>query len=565
MEHSYFSVYRNNDFKQRVLWLSDIHYVVSYKEFQDGLDVFKSSFLEKCKEINDNKVIDIVLISGDIAQNGTTVEYEQFFNDFLEPLFEILTSAKLLVIPGNHDVNQSNIAYIESYLQLGNKNPNDKDYLDFIRKTGVSKVFEDYSNFFKTKKTFFPPKGVSNNYDENFYQGYYIDEKNKFLYVLVNSSWLSFVNESVKHYLENYVLKSTLPVEDKIKELENPDLSDEKRKEMLIKGHVSNIQKFTSEYGSQTLAIEQTFEDFNELKKIYLEYTEYFKICVVHHPENWLNWIERLKTSEAFAFLKHNSDVLCSGHEHVRHDFKQENRNKSNLHLKAGAFIEYNIRTNQCILKESIFTILDINGSKKNISEKKYKFVLDNTDILKSYWTYNKKEYNLLNNSNKNTSYVARVNKIKKHVNENNALCILQKYFNNEYIQELETDVDNPVIVDNLWIDKDNKRLFYYVNSIECYEDLKIQNNILNLYNIITLNQVREVFFFGIDIVIEEKEVYTEKIDKMLVLKKIKNKMERSFNSYRVLFFNNVEEVEYLEDVKFVSMLLPFWELEFLL
>ena len=55
MEHSYFSVYRNNDFKQRVLWLSDIHYVVSYKEFQDGLDVFKSSFLEKCKEINDNK------------------------------------------------------------------------------------------------------------------------------------------------------------------------------------------------------------------------------------------------------------------------------------------------------------------------------------------------------------------------------------------------------------------------------------------------------------------------------------------------------------------------------
>lgn len=51
----------------------------------------------------------------------------------------------------------------------------------------------------------------------------------------------------------------------------------------------------------------------------------------------------------------------------------------------------------------------------------------------------------------------------------------------------------------------------------------------------------------------------------MIALKNIKNKMERSFNSFRVLFFNSVEEAEYLEDVKFVSMLLPFWELEFLL
>ena len=73
---------------------------------------------------------------------------------------------------------------------------------------------------------------------------------------------MSFGNESVKHYLENYVLKNKLPIHIKNEELENSKLSTEQKNEMLIKGHVSNIQKFTSEYGNQTLAVEQTFEEF---------------------------------------------------------------------------------------------------------------------------------------------------------------------------------------------------------------------------------------------------------------------------------------------------------------
>jgi len=95
------------DTSVKILWISDIHYSEHYTDANKNeiLRDYLSKFMVYCAKL---KEIDYILLSGDIAQSGTSEEYEQFFNDILRPLLALdnLKEADLLVIPGNHDVNR---------------------------------------------------------------------------------------------------------------------------------------------------------------------------------------------------------------------------------------------------------------------------------------------------------------------------------------------------------------------------------------------------------------------------------------------------------------------------
>ncbi len=55
-------------------------------------------------QVSKGFVLDLVFITGDIANKGLKAEYETFRKEFYKPLEEILVDAKFFIVPGNHDV-----------------------------------------------------------------------------------------------------------------------------------------------------------------------------------------------------------------------------------------------------------------------------------------------------------------------------------------------------------------------------------------------------------------------------------------------------------------------------
>lgn len=61
---------------------------------------------------------DIVLITGDIANKGKSDQYEKFCEEFYVPLWGLLPDAvreRIIIIPGNHDVDRSQARAVQTY------------------------------------------------------------------------------------------------------------------------------------------------------------------------------------------------------------------------------------------------------------------------------------------------------------------------------------------------------------------------------------------------------------------------------------------------------------------
>jgi len=73
--------------------------------------------------------------------------------------------------------------------------------------------------------------------------------------------------------------------------------------------------------------------------------------------------------------------------------------------------------------------------------------------------------------------------------------------------------------------------------------------------------------FIFIDLKFDEGKMYQKGNDRLQVLNKIKTKMELKFNGFRHKFFSNPKAHETLDfkDLKFVLVVKPYWEIEFLL
>lgn len=61
---------------------------------------------------------DMVFITGDIANKGQPNQYEDFFDDFFDPLGSLLSpecQERIFIVPGNHDVDRAQARAVETY------------------------------------------------------------------------------------------------------------------------------------------------------------------------------------------------------------------------------------------------------------------------------------------------------------------------------------------------------------------------------------------------------------------------------------------------------------------
>jgi hypothetical protein len=88
------------------LHLSDFH---TGKDDYEQSQVFKRVLSEIRGQISSGRTMDMVFITGDIANLGETCEYNEFNDNFITPLVELLGLDylnRIFIIPGNHDVSR---------------------------------------------------------------------------------------------------------------------------------------------------------------------------------------------------------------------------------------------------------------------------------------------------------------------------------------------------------------------------------------------------------------------------------------------------------------------------
>jgi len=150
-----------------ILHISDLH-LEEFKPKNQG--VIKSRFQEKTFEdkfftsIKDSGVkIDFVIITGDLANIGTTDEYKIVI-EFLERLVQEIQIDKknILICPGNHDINwrkskQAFHNHAAKSMNNGNEPPNENEAYQYH-----NEKFEDfkqfYNDFYSDKSLQFSPQ-----------------------------------------------------------------------------------------------------------------------------------------------------------------------------------------------------------------------------------------------------------------------------------------------------------------------------------------------------------------------------------------------------------------------
>lgn len=518
-----------NDIKYNILWLSDIHYTNFDKQENNSLHLydFLDSFFKTCKqikrELNKNQQkIDFIIITGDIAQSGEINEYELFKKDILSPLFNIFKNAELLIIPGNHDVSRDKIEYFESYFD---ENQYEISNLDFLKNNpDIENVFQNYTNSFKNYD--FIPKEASNKYREKLYHGFYHCTSKDTFFTMLNSSWLSFGEESLKYYIENKLN------------------SDKETREI-----VKDISNRVNEYGNQFVGL-NIFQEIEILKNHITNFNDHIYITAIHHPTNWLNWTERIDydgTEDGFFYLKNNTDILLCGHEHApKNYFAEYYNNEQSLVILSGSFIEYKYDKVEKLsypdFDNSTFNVLSINSTKRNVIQKKYFF-----DTTVKKW--------------KNDENYSRQYKLKKNYSSR---LTPEKY--NETIKAIINTSDNTSNLSEFLNKKIKKQDNYYFTEDEIIFLIKSKEdwnlNTLKPSLIKALAIVKKIRFVCFDILFDYETQYQNTNDKLSVLNKIKEGIEFDFNNMRYDFFSNLEknDAHNFADSIFICSIIPYWK-----
>jgi predicted phosphodiesterase len=172
-----------------------------------------SKFLKK-----ESIKLDIIILSGDIAYSSKVEEYE-LAQEFLEKLLRItgLNKKRLILVPGNHDVDQDAISVGQRILAEGIK---DRDTMNDLLandddRTFILKRFHNYRQFIER----FMDRELIFDNNTYFYKKYIELGKLKVAILGLNSALLSSSKED-KEKLAIGELQAT----NALKELNNPDL-----------------------------------------------------------------------------------------------------------------------------------------------------------------------------------------------------------------------------------------------------------------------------------------------------------------------------------------------------
>ncbi len=515
----------NIDQHINILWLSDIHYHSEYanKEYHSNLKIYLDSFLLYIQSLQRN--YEYILLSGDVAQSGEKEDYELFYTDVLTHLHNLFPDAKLLVVPGNHDVSRNGVSFIEEFINSVDK----RDVFLKNKKTSFFQVFSPYSNHFIKNSNISTNSSVT--YKEHLLFGYVLDKLNKTIIVLLNSAWYSVGDIFLEHYINNNLYSS-------------------KEAKVIVR----EIKKITSEYGFQTLGLD-VINEVQEIVDLLNTYPEYLTITTMHHPINWFVKDDQITTDKnRFHHIKKFTDLLLTGHEHVYLEHPVEYINNGNiLHIKAGCFSEFSKEDrkvnginllNPFQIQNNWFSTLNINTKKRTVKQEKHYY-----DIGKNEWKVIPDAAHLRLNKKHNVVISEnRLVNIKKYV-VNNPLNIIEHLFKN----------DNIRIINQSVFRSNNNIIFLLTQnnvSIPCQDVKDFYRN----------EKFDKLFVVFIDLFNDICANYIASNNRLLVVNEIKNDYDFKFNVFRHDFFSTLSESEVAiyGDLIFLNKIIPYWEIEHL-
>lgn len=133
----------------KILHISDIHFQdKNWGQFQ----IIKSFFEDLENYVLKKDQMELIFITGDLTQSGDPNEFDKL-KEFLDKLLEItnLDKSKLLLIPGNHDINRKSMPALirQGILNIENEELSNKVIDEMIKNSQSIGGLQNYYNFYK--------------------------------------------------------------------------------------------------------------------------------------------------------------------------------------------------------------------------------------------------------------------------------------------------------------------------------------------------------------------------------------------------------------------------------
>ncbi len=546
------------DSKIRILWLSDIHFDKNYKKSStDFLNLIIERFHEYLKGIED---VEYVLLSGDIGNCAAAEDYSLFNKLILDKILNTLfPNAKLLVVPGNHDVNWSivedwksnNNAFYKRFIENFKKGISEGDTklrYDFLKSN-----LSDYKELFKNFKEGFD-KFIHKTPQENVLYGCHVDEKNKTVFLLLNSAWYSVTGQLLNLFFDDFFN-------------ENPEYN--KLETHLKKCFIKDVRAMSDDYGKQLIAFSALDSDFKQkIKNIFENYNDYLILTVTHHPESSLDWDERIGKEEEgeeidFKFIKKQTSILLTGHEHVPKEFNASYvENGELLHIPGGCFLEHGkyLKNDSSVSLDSKpinydkwFSVLDINISKSNIKQFKHFFNSESKEweeFKNEEFKFDKKNHGSISKERKES---INKQKLKWSVFKDSNTSKLGDY--QVFIKEKALSIEIKSLEGSL--SKGSLSSLLNKNNVIAIIE-KINNGVIDTIKIVFYDFNHELF-----------DSYDTHIDKLLGLDEVRRDFDFKFDKFRHDFFTSPYVEQELKkrnfdlfNLKIIGIVYPYWKLE---
>lgn len=285
--------------KPSILWLSDIH----YKELKEATDEQEedliSAYINSLTDLIKKTDFSHIIITGDLVFGGKIEQYKSLYKNFIEKIWDYKKNTRLIVIPGNHDVDYDKDKDIENILKkLVGKDSYEKKE-DFISTNDklFDELFENYqihfNEFIKMRL-----KDLEDDKKIKIYK--YLDTKGLYgiihdieyniIFNCFNTSWICLGNDILHKNIKE-------------------DIKNDREELNAFLDNMSYGNIIIGELARMRAMFEKNINSIEE--------EECSIISCMHHPISWLHYKLLYDVKNDFDWLIDKTDILLTGHLHL--------------------------------------------------------------------------------------------------------------------------------------------------------------------------------------------------------------------------------------------------------
>jgi hypothetical protein len=567
----------------RFLWISDIHYLGDgkYKNYESIAFGFVKDKIEEA--FIEYEGILYLLLSGDLAFSGGIDKTDSSINQYDQLKDQLSTCSdkyknriRVLVCPGNHDVSWSSFKNQYTHEVLTSENWGETLTKIFDHKYDTkaennnthfskTKFLSNFSNFSeslsnKGQTSKFTPKEKSERYYEDFcnnsifiledgekleiskeytdtaLEGFIIDNVNNIIFVIVNTSWYS-IGESLKLFLH-----------------EIKGVSDFKQEEII------KIIEASQEYGRSFTGFchQESKNLVEQIANKFEKYPKHTKICMMHHPLEWLDWNEKESygndhgswlITPLIDIIK-QCDLLLTGHVHPSRISRRELLFNNVNHLRGPLFLSHHPES-----KESLFPCNGFVAIELNVNEDNYKITKKGTVHYHNFEYGSESGLSLNGNEeklqlklkgydeNSNTSIDPEETEPKgEPINFNDVYYDVEK---DSLKKEFLSEFLGESISENMDLSTELISIFNYEGHLYIYQKNNSWLNEIELFNIfIQVENVKTIRLLkaGYFISNEDKSMDYNHLDLKAATKALLKYSDSKLNELRTSFFNILDQ-----------------------